>query len=403
MKIALLSFEYPSETGFGGIGTYTWYQARALVRLGHQVHVLAGATAPTPLRTEAHDGVIVHRFHADGRLMRAFDRLGRYRLWWSRNRLQNGLSMHRALKPLLRAHRYDVIEMPECGAEGWLVNHLVRVPTIVRFHSPSRLIMPYYDVRKADVALCASLERLAMMGAGSFTACSRFLAAEVQARMGVRSPVRVISNGIDLTLFDAAPDEDARKRYHLPAGRPMILFTGRMERRKGIELCTAIAAAILERHAVSLVFAGRDLFGYLSGTLLPTLANRKLRGSVHYLGDLTLSEVRWCLRQADIFLLPSLWENCPYSCLEAMAAGRAIVCSDQGGMPELVQDGVNGLLARSGDATAYVRQLERLLDDRALGERLGAAARRTIETSFTDTHIARLSADLYAECAARGA
>ena len=47
MKIALLSFEYPSETGFGGIGTYAWYHARALVKLGHQVHVLAGATAPT--------------------------------------------------------------------------------------------------------------------------------------------------------------------------------------------------------------------------------------------------------------------------------------------------------------------------------------------------------------------
>ena len=43
MKIGLLSYEYPPDTGFGGIGTYTWYHARALARLGHQVHVLAGA------------------------------------------------------------------------------------------------------------------------------------------------------------------------------------------------------------------------------------------------------------------------------------------------------------------------------------------------------------------------
>ena len=88
MKIALLSFEYPSETGFGGIGTYTWYHARALARLGHDVHVLAGATAPTSLRTETHDDVRVHRFHADGMLMRAFERLGRQRLWWTRSRLR---------------------------------------------------------------------------------------------------------------------------------------------------------------------------------------------------------------------------------------------------------------------------------------------------------------------------
>ena len=398
MKIALLSFEYPSETGFGGIGTYTWYQARALARLGHHVHVIAGATAPTVLRSEEHDGVVVHRFKADGGLMRAFDRLGRYRLWWSRNRLEIGLSMYRALKPLMRQHRYDLIEMPECGAEGWLVNHFTPATTLVRFHSPSRLIMRYYDVRRADVELCSGLERLAINGARSLSACSRFVADELRREMGLRRPVRVIPNGIDLTLFDSAPDVDVRRRYDLPADRPMILFTGRMERRKGIELCAAIASEILQRHTVSLVFAGRDLFGYMSGTLLPALSGRSLRGSVHYLGDLTLSEVRWCLRQADIFLLPSLWENCPYSCLEAMAAGRAIVCSDQGGMPELVRDEVNGLLARSGDPASYVRQIERLLDDQRLRERLGEAARRTIETSFTDTHIAQVSAQYYGEC-----
>ena len=51
LKIALLSYEYPPETGFGGIGTYTWYQARALAKLGHEVHVLSGATDPTLLRS----------------------------------------------------------------------------------------------------------------------------------------------------------------------------------------------------------------------------------------------------------------------------------------------------------------------------------------------------------------
>ena len=400
MKIALLSFEYPRETGFGGIGTYTWYHARALARLGHDVHVLAGATSPTVLRTDTHDDVFVHRFHGDGWWMRGFDWLGHRRLWWTRSRLQNGLSMYRGLRALMRRHEYDVVEMPECGAEGWLLNHLTRLPTVIRFHSPSRLIMGFYDVRRADIALCGSLERVAMMGAGAFSACSAFLAGEVQHRLGIRPPVRVIPNGIDLELFDQGDQMDARRQYAVPVDRPMILFTGRMEPRKGIELCTEIASRILTRHNVAFVFAGRDLFGYMANTLLPALRSRTLRGSVHYLGDLTLDEVRACLRQADIFLLPSLWENCPYSCLEAMAAGRAIVCSDQGGLPELIQDGVNGLLARTGDVASYVQQLERMLDEPALRERLGAAARRTVEASFTDLHVARLSAEYYLECAA---
>jgi glycosyltransferase involved in cell wall biosynthesis len=257
--------------------------------------------------------------------------------------------------------------------------------------------MGFYDVRRTDIALCASLERLAMMGAGAFSACSRFLAAEVQDRLGIRPPVRVIPNGIDLDLFDSADAFDVRRRFDLPPGRPIVLFTGRMEARKGIGLCTEIVSAILARREVAFVFAGRDLFGYMTGTLLPALQGRTLRGSMHYLGDLTLAEVRSCLHQADIFFLPSLWENCPYSCLEAMAARRAIVCSDQGGMSELISNGVNGLLARSGDTTSYVQQLDRLLDDAALRERLGTAARQTVEASFTDVHIARLSADYYRE------
>lgn len=402
MKIALLSFEYPSETGFGGIGTYTWYQARALVKLGHDVHVLAGATAPTPLRRETHDGVTVHRYAADGALMRAFGWLDRPRLWWTKNRLQTGLSMQRGLGVLMDHHAFDVIEMPECGAEGWLVTHLTRTPTIIRFHSPSRLIMEFYDVRRADVVLCSAIERFAMRGATVFSSCSGFLAGAVRDQLGIRRPVRVIHNGIDLALFDAPPDHDARQRHGLPADRPVILFTGRMEPRKGIQLCQEIATSILKRHDVAFVFAGRDLFGHMTQTILPALARESLKGSVHYLGALDLAGVRALLRHADIFLLPSLWENCPYSCLEAMAAGLAVVSSDQGGMPELVEDGVTGLLARSGDAASYVAQLERVIEDRVLRERLGAAARQRIEASFTDVHIAAQSVALYRECAASG-
>jgi glycosyltransferase involved in cell wall biosynthesis len=171
-----------------------------------------------------------------------------------------------------------------------------------------------------------------------------------------------------------------------------------MEHRKGIHVCREIAASILERHKVAFVFAGQDLFNYMADILLPHLRTKKLKGSVHYLGKLDLMEVRSCLRATDIFVLPSLWENCPYSCLEAMAAGRAIVSSDQGGMPELIRDGDNGLLARSGDPESYAACLERLIEDKALRERLGAAARRTIEDSFTDTHIARISVEYYREC-----
>jgi glycosyltransferase involved in cell wall biosynthesis len=396
VKIALLSFEYPPETGFGGIGTYTWYHARALAKLGHEVHVLAGARRPTTLRSSEHDGVRVHRFWADGVAMRTFERLGAFRLWWTRQRLQNAWSMYQGISALHREHGYDVLEMPECGAEGALVTHLLKVPSVVRLHSPSRLIMQYYDVRRADILFCSLIEQRAFTHATGLTACSRFVAGEVRATLGVRRKIRSITNGLDLEWFDTASgDVDVFDKFELPRRRLTIVFTGRMERRKGVHLLTDIASSILDRFDVTFVLAGDDLFGYVAGTLLPALASRSLRGSIHWLGALGMTEVRQLVRQADIVLLPSLWENCPYSCLEAMAAGRAVVCADQGGMPELIQDGVSGLLAAPGEAVSFIRRIEQLIEDPALRTQLGRAARAAIEQRHGDTHVARQALDVY--------
>jgi glycosyltransferase involved in cell wall biosynthesis len=402
MRIGLLSYEYPPETGFGGIGTYTWYQARALARIGLEVHVLEGATAPTPLRRHQHDGVSVHRYRWGGRMRPALGPLSKPRLHWTRNRLENGLSMYLGLKELARSLDFDLLEMPECGAEGLLVTHLMKIPAVVKFHSPSKLIMPCYDVTAADRRLCAGIERLGFRSARGYTACSRFLAGEVRTELGVRRPVSVIPNGIDLQLFDAAHSIDARAKFALPRDRLLIFFSGRMERRKGVHLLKEIAARVLSRFDVALALAGQDLFGYAEEELLPYLRSQPLIGSVHYLGKLEGSDLRSCLNQADIFLMPSLWENCPYSCLEAMAARRAIVSSDAGGLPELIEDGVNGLLARSGDVDSFVASLERLIEDRNLRERLGAAARRTVADFHTDERIAKASLAYYRECMGEG-
>jgi glycosyltransferase involved in cell wall biosynthesis len=395
LRIALLSFEYPPETGFGGIGTYTWYQARALARMGHRVHVLAGATEYLPLRMSEHDGVFVHRYRFDGlwRPLAAVLSAGKY--FWTKQRLENACCMYRALRQMMTRYDYDIIEVPECGAEGALITWLIRIPTIVRFHGPARLIMEHYDVPRADRVMCPWIEQIAIRGATSLNSCSQFLAREVSARLGVKRKVDVIYNGIDLALFDAEPVADLTSLYGCPPDQITILFAGRMERRKGIHLCGAIAEMILSRNDVMFLFAGEDLFGYVRQTLLPLLAGKKLAGSIRYLGKLDFQELRACARAVDIYLLPSLWENCPYSCLEAMAAGRAIVCSDQGGMPELIEHGANGLVAGTGSPESFAAQLQRLIDDRELRQALGFAARQTIERRFTDETIAAQTVSQY--------
>ncbi|MEM7393699.1 MAG: glycosyltransferase family 4 protein [Verrucomicrobiota bacterium] len=398
MKIALLSYEYPPETGFGGIGTFTWIQARALVKLGHEVHVLAGSVEPSPLRIEEHDGVRVHRFHRDGLLMWGARQLSRFGLWWTRNRMENALSMHSAFKKLHREHAYEVVGMPECGAEGALINNFIQATTIVRLHSPARLIMPYYPTTKLDRALCGRIEQSGLGKATAFCASSQYVADEARTALKIRRPIRVLPNGIDLDLFEATEQIDFRRTYELPEDRPIILFAGRMERRKGIDLCEEIITTILERHEAAFVFAGGDPFDFMAQTLQPRLQAKPFKGSFHYLGKLDFTHLHSGLCQSDIILIPSLWENCPHICLEAMAAGRAIVCSDQTGFPELIQDGENGVLARNGDAASYAAKLEELLEDGDRRNRLGAAARKTVEARYTDTYAAQHSLTFYQEC-----
>lgn len=404
LTIGLLSFEYPPETGFGGIGTYTWHHARALTALGHEVHVLAGARESTPLRTELHDGVHVHRYWADGHTMGVFERLGGCRLWWTRQRLQNAWSMYHGIRALQRTHRFDVLEMPECGAEGALVTRLLGVPTVVKLHSPSRLIMGAYDVRPLDITLCSAIEQRGINGATAVTSCSQFLADEVAGKLGVRRSIPVVTNGLDIPWFDATTEQvDVHAKYALPRRPLTIVFTGRMERRKGIHLMPEIAGAILERHDVNIVLAGADLFGYVANTLLPSLARRTLKGSLHWLGPLPLGDLRPVVNAADIFLLPSTWENCPYSCLEAMAAGKAIVCTNQGGMPELITHRANGLLATLDDAGSFVAAIEQLIADPALRDRLGRAARAGVVATHAHTRVAQQAVGLYRRLVVRSA
>ena len=400
MKIALLSYEYPPDTGFGGIGTYTYYHARALARLGHAVHVFAGATRSGIFETE-HDGVRVTRVKRNGWLQKLIEPARSRRWFWFHNRVETAYTQYVAVRQALRRERFDIVEAPECGADAAIISALLDVPVAVRFHSPARLIMDTYPTPAVDRELTALVEQLAINRAVVRTSCSKFVADEVIKRMGVTPPIHVVPNGIDLELFDRADDVDVGSLVKLPSDALIVLFANRLEERKGIHLLADIAAPLMKRHGhVHFVLAGKDLFDYVAGQVLPRVRDEGLESRFHVLGGVDLASVRALAKRADIFLLPSLWENCPYSCIEAMAAGCAIVASDCGGMPELIAHRENGLLARTGYAGSFVQRLEELIESQELRRRLGGAARATVEQRLTDVETARRIADVYARSVA---
>lgn len=395
MRIAILSYEYPPETGFGGIGTYAYYQARALAKIGHDVHVFAGSTKNGVFHSE-HEGVRVTRIKREGVVSGLLDNARKSRAWWFQNRVTTGTDAYEGLAKEHHRKPFDFVEAPECGADAMVASTFLDAPIAVRFHSPARLIMNIYDTPKIDRVLTAFAEQLGINQAKVLTSCSRFLADEVAAKMGETDPIHVIPNGIDVPLFDRDEGIDVFTKFGLPRDKKLIFFANRMEERKGIHIVQKMVEATLAKHPdIAFVFAGRDLFGFMEKKILPWVKDRQLQSRFFYLGQLGLPEVRAVLKQSSIFLIPSLWENCPYSCLEAMTAGRAIVSSDCGGMPELVEHERTGLLAKNGDPASFVAALERMIEDDALRARCGQNARAEVEQRLTDVAIARRSVEVY--------
>lgn len=396
MKIALVSYEFPPDTGFGGIGTYTWYQSRALVRLGHDVHVIAGSLRPGIFHEE-HEGVQITRVLSEGGLAGAIAGLSAKDLGWAPIRLRNAAGAFVAMRELLERDGFDMVEYPECGADGMLVSTLLPVRSCVRFHSPARLIMTSYGAGPRDLEVTTFLEQVAIDRAVVRTSPSQFLVNEVTTHLDIQPPVHVIANGIDLELFDQVDEPGVLDRFGVPVKDTVtILFASRLETRKGVHLLPEIFLGVLHAFPhVRVVVAGGDVDGAIEKTIRPLLEAHGLGDRLHFLGRLGLDDVRALGKHVDIHLLPTLWDNAPYSCIEAMASGRAIIASDCGGMPEMIDHGANGLLATTGDAASFVEGLSHLVEDRALRERLGAAARRTVEERYLDVDVAGRTVELW--------
>jgi glycosyltransferase involved in cell wall biosynthesis len=172
----------------------------------------------------------------------------------------------------------------------------------------------------------------------------------------------------------------------------LILFLGRMDASKGIfDLLQAVAALRPAVPDVRLACAG-------DGDRLSVARFAERLGiadAVKFTGWVGPSGKRALLESAAVFALPSYQESLPVSLLEAMSAGVPAVVSPVGGIPEVVVDGVSGFFAAPGDIASLERHLRRLLLDRKLGARIGAAARESASLRFSPERALPVLEEIY--------
>ncbi|BDT58217.1 polysaccharide biosynthesis protein [Massilia varians] len=158
-----------------------------------------------------------------------------------------------------------------------------------------------------------------------------------------------------------------------------ILFLGQVEPRKGIyELLEALALLRARFPHVRLAIGGQGELEQVQGRA----AALGVADLISELGWVTAQRKQEELARASIFCLPSHAEGLPMALLEAMAAGKAVVSTGVGGIPDALRDGDNGLMVEPGNVASLAAALGRLLGDEAERRRLGARARATIEQEF---------------------
>jgi glycosyltransferase involved in cell wall biosynthesis len=178
-----------------------------------------------------------------------------------------------------------------------------------------------------------------------------------------------------------------------------VLSLGRLCKLKGSYDLLAAASKVVPQLPTLVLQMGGD------GELNQVAAHAKtlqLEPCLHLLGWVQGDEKSRFLQQAAVFVLPSYVEGMPMSVLEAMAAGLPVITTPVGGIPEAVTDGVEGFLVPPGDVSALAARLQQLLQDEALMRKMGAAARRKIETTFSTEAILPQIEALYLDLGVTG-
>ncbi|MBY0358869.1 MAG: glycosyltransferase family 4 protein [Candidatus Obscuribacterales bacterium] len=398
MRICLISREYPPETGFGGIATFVKHLAHGLKDIGHEVEVVCLAKETEKVVDD--NGVRVHRvlpFKIEGDL----DAVNRC-MPYSRYVLLTTLALWRKFFQLHSEKPFDVADSPELLAESLYASVLRVVPLVIRLYTPhSKFIAENLHNTAAtfDHLFVASLERIAMGAADVLTSPSTDLADFVAADLNYpREKIQIVCNPID-------PDEfspEGPKALAADGNKKTVLFVGRLEERKGITyLVEAIPQILAACPDTRFVIIGDDTINASGGqrSVLADLKDSLQRSgatkNVTFIPRIPLTELPAYYRSADISVVPSLYDNSPYTCLEAMSCGRPVVGTSAGGTREYVLDGESGLIVPPKDAQALATAITSLLKDDVYREKLATQARQRVLDKFQRRKIAAECVELY--------
>jgi glycosyltransferase involved in cell wall biosynthesis len=226
----------------------------------------------------------------------------------------------------------------------------------------------------------------------TFITCSNWLAEEASKSSLLKNKkVFVIPNPLRTEIFKPINQKIARERLELPIDKKIILI-GAMnlkDERKGFWLL--IEALNIFKSIKLHVDIELVVFGKLNDESL-----QKIPIKIHQLGKLkSEDEIIYAYNSADVYLAPSLQDNLPNTVMEAMACGTPVVAFNVGGIPDMVDDGINGFLATLKSSEELAKSIELILSDEELSKRFSLAAREKVIKNFDEKLISEKYFEVY--------
>jgi glycosyltransferase involved in cell wall biosynthesis len=378
MHICFLCSEYPPGP-HGGIGTFTRTLGRALAARGAEVT----AIGIYPVVRETHENDLGVRV---------------VRLPHSRVRgagfFLNGLRLRNALRRLHETSPIDVLEGQE-NSLAMLPRRFI-APKTIRMHGGHHFFA--VTLGRKPKPWRGWIEKRSFRRSDFRCGVSRFVVTKTCALLGM-SPdgIEVIPNPIDTTLFAPRPGV---------AADGLVMFVGTVCEKKGVrQLMLAVPQILAAVPQAQVMVVGPDSIDESTGGSYTESMRRLLPAHaaphVTFTGPIDNAQLPETMARATVCVYPSHMEALPIAFLEAMAMGKSVVASGAGPGPEVVDDGVSGLLCDPHDPASIAEQVTRVLTDPELARRLGERAQREVATRFSVEVLVDRNLDWYRGCMER--
>jgi len=363
MNHLIICREFPPARG-GGIGTYALNASRLFADHGETLHVVTqSCEGEDRAREETCNGkLIVHRVPFDDwtallgpkphPALLTNTELKLFRSSFSPQCFSWSAAI--LIEKLIQQEGIDIIEAQEYEAPLYYfqlrrslgLGPTRRPPCIVHLHSPTQLIAQHNDWQLDDSSLIAAarLEEFSIHTADALLCPSQYLAQQTEQHYCLAA------NSVEVIHYPHF-ERDRMDRADKVWSDGTICYVGRLERRKGVLEWIKTAVSVAEENpTVCFDFVGENVLGNgrRSGrAIVADMIPKRLRRRFRFHGACSRAAIPGHLARARIAVVPSRWENFPYTCIEAMRSGTPVLATATGGMAEMIEDNQTGWLAET--------------------------------------------------------